>query len=344
VSAASGATVAVTGATGTIGIPLVRLLEADERVGRVVAIARRPFDGATHGWRHAEQRRVDVRDRSALTAALAGADAVVHLAFSLPGVRQGPGTLRDVNVEGTLNALAAARASGARRFVQASSAAVYGFPPRGEQPLREDAPVTEPGGAHFYVDHKVEVERRLRRELDRDAGGLEATFVRPVGVAGPHAAGAAGHGLPRLARAGVQLAQALYRAGVRPPLPPLPVPVQLVHERDAADAFRRAALGDGPPGTYNVGGEGVVTGAEFVRGLGFPVLPLPERAARAGARALDALPKPWPVAMWVHILTAPVVVDASAARERLGWAPRHTTRDALAAMVPALAGRAAPGG
>lgn len=37
-------TVAVTGPTGTLGFGLLPLLEADDRVSRVVGVARRPFD------------------------------------------------------------------------------------------------------------------------------------------------------------------------------------------------------------------------------------------------------------------------------------------------------------
>ena len=82
---AESLTVAVTGPTGTFGFGLMPLLEADERVGRVVGIARRPFDPAEHGWTKMEYRRGDVRDPAALAQAFAGADVVVHLAFLITG-------------------------------------------------------------------------------------------------------------------------------------------------------------------------------------------------------------------------------------------------------------------
>ena len=40
----AGLTVAVTGPTGTFGFGLLPLLEADQRIARIVGIARRPFD------------------------------------------------------------------------------------------------------------------------------------------------------------------------------------------------------------------------------------------------------------------------------------------------------------
>ena len=78
-------TVAITGPTGTFGFGLVPLLQADERVQRVVGIARRPFDPARHGWTKMEYRQGDVRDEAALTEAFHGADVVVHLAFLIVG-------------------------------------------------------------------------------------------------------------------------------------------------------------------------------------------------------------------------------------------------------------------
>jgi hypothetical protein len=55
--AEQGLTVAVTGPTGTFGFGLVPRLQDDERVQRVVGIARRPFDPAQHGWTKMEYRQ-----------------------------------------------------------------------------------------------------------------------------------------------------------------------------------------------------------------------------------------------------------------------------------------------
>src|SRR6516164_9760461 len=118
-------TVAVTGPTGTFGFGLVPLLQADDRVARIIGIARRPFDPAAHGWTKMEYRQGDVRDADALQRAFAGADVVVHLAFLITG-NAARETIRAINVHGTLHAFRAAAAAGARRFVYASSVAAYG--------------------------------------------------------------------------------------------------------------------------------------------------------------------------------------------------------------------------
>ena len=127
VSGESELTVAVTGPTGTFGFGLMPLLQADDRMTRIVGIARRPFDPAAHGWTKMEYRRGDVRDPAALERGLRG-----RRRRRAPGVhdhrrRRPRDTIRAINVEGTLNAFRAAAAAGARRFVYASSVAAYGF-------------------------------------------------------------------------------------------------------------------------------------------------------------------------------------------------------------------------
>ena len=68
-------TVAVTGPTGDIGKAFVRALERSRNVGKVLGMARRPFDAEAQGWRKAEYRQGDVLDREAvdtLEPAMAG--------------------------------------------------------------------------------------------------------------------------------------------------------------------------------------------------------------------------------------------------------------------------------
>src|SRR3954463_15433554 len=136
----SGLTVAITGPTGTFGFGLVPLLQADERIARMVGIARRPFDPAEQGWTKMGSRRGDVREPAALEEAFAGADVVVHLAFMITGTAPAD-TIREINVTGTQNTFRAAAAAGAERFVYASSVAAYGFHRDNPVPLTEEWPV-----------------------------------------------------------------------------------------------------------------------------------------------------------------------------------------------------------
>jgi UDP-glucose 4-epimerase len=120
--------VLVTGGCGFIGVTLGRLLH--ERGWRVVAFddlsTGSEADAAAAGY--ADVVVGDVRDAAGLVAAATGFDHIVHLAAQtsvIDSVRE-PDRDLDINARGTLNALVAARDTGAARFVFASSSAPLG--------------------------------------------------------------------------------------------------------------------------------------------------------------------------------------------------------------------------
>jgi len=119
----------VTGGAGFIGSHVVEaLVERGERV-RVLddlSTGRRENLAAVAG--QVDLVVGDVRDLAAVSQAAAGVDVFVHLAAvaSVQVSVENPRLALEVNVTGTLNVLEAARSVGARRFVLASSAAVYG--------------------------------------------------------------------------------------------------------------------------------------------------------------------------------------------------------------------------
>jgi nucleoside-diphosphate-sugar epimerase len=325
-----GLTVAVTGPTGTFGFGLMPLLQADPRIDRVVGIARRAFDPAALGWSKLAYRRGDVRDPAALEDAFGGADAVVHLAFMISGTAP-RATIRAINVDGTLNAFRAAAAAGARRFVYASSVAAYGFHRDNPVPMGEDWPV-RPATRLFYAREKAEIERALLEEAGAHPG-LDLYFLRPSFVVGPHTVGAKDVLPGPLAPLGRRLAEL---GGGRLPVP-LPafvpaLPIQLVHEEDVGRALVACVAGDGPPGAYNIAGDGVLTGADVARELGFIAFPLPPEPVQAAARAIASLPGALfrPAATeWVEAAAHPAIMDTAKARRELGWTPRYTGLEAL---------------
>jgi nucleoside-diphosphate-sugar epimerase len=324
--------VAVTGASGTLGQPLLRRLAAEPDVGQILVLGRRRVDAPAGG--EVDFRAVDVRDRAAVARALAGADVVVHTAYALYGVASREADLFATNVEGTLNVARAAKVAGARRFVYTSSAAVYGFHPDNPQPLDEDAPIRA-SGHHFYGRHKAQAELLVRRELEGTS--TEAYIFRPCAIIGPHAAGGAlsvvPDPLPAVTRAALGAAG---RAGLRPAAPAPPVPLQFVHEDDVAQALVAAALGEGPPGTYNLAGDGALEGPDVLRMAGLRRLPLPRGATRTAVRALASAPPVLPALGWAEVMTAPLILDTTRARTRLGWTPRYSSAEALAATRDAL--------
>lgn len=319
-------TVAVTGPTGTFGAGLVPLLQEDDRVSRVIGMARRPFDPAERGWTKMEYRQGDVRDPDALREAFAGADVVVHLAFLIAG-NASRETIRAINVDGTLNVFRAAAAAGAHRFVYASSVAAYGFHADNPELIDEDWPV-RPASRLFYAQEKAELEDLLHREAET-APELALYLLRPPVVLGPNAVGAKDVLPGPLAPLGRRLFGRPRRLPVPVPMVVPEHPLQLIHEEDVGRALQLCVVGAGPPGAYNIAGEGVVTAADVAREFGVLPIRVPAGAGQAAARAVSRLPFLPSVAEWIEAASRPAIMDTTRAREQLGWRPRYTGLEAL---------------
>jgi nucleoside-diphosphate-sugar epimerase len=325
-NAERGLTVAVTGPTGTFGSGLIPLLQDDDRIGRIIGIARRPFDPAERGWTKMEYRQGDVRDPEALRAAFDGADVVVHLAFLITGnaSRQ---TTRAVNVDGTLNVFRAAAAANARRFVYASSVAAYGFHADNPETIDEEWP-TRPAARLFYAQEKAELEELLAGEAAKHSE-LALFLLRPPVVLGPNAIGGKDVLPGPLAPLGRKLFGRPRRLPVPVPMFVPSLPMQFIHEEDVGRALVQCIVAAGPPGAYNIAGEGIVTAADVAREFGALPIPLPAAPAQAAARAFSRLPFLPPVAEWVEAASRPAIMDTTKAQEQLGWRPRYSGLEAL---------------
>jgi UDP-glucose 4-epimerase len=319
-------TVAVTGPTGEIGLPLLAELDRREAVEEVRGMARRPFDPAREGLGKVSYRRGDVLDRDSLALLFDGADVAVHLAFSIFGTRE---QTRRVNLEGSRNVFRAAIAAGVQRIVYASSVAAYGFHPDNPQPLTEEVPARGSEG-FYYSAQKAELEATLGRLLD--GSSVDAYVFRPCIVAGPRApmlieqlvsTARLGDPLPWLRRGVAQLPLP------RPLVPDPGVPIQLVHHDDVARAISAAIAAEGPPGAYNLAAEGVVEIGDVARAIGWHAVRVPRPAAEIGIGVAGRLGGLASRAEWAIALGSPVLMDTTKARRELNWEPRYDAAETL---------------
>ncbi len=125
----------------------------------------------------------DVRDAWLVKNLASSVDYVVHLAalVSVPESMRDPDLTYDINVNGTLNLLKACVDAGVKRFIYASSCAVYGNADK--LPIKEDCP---PKPLSPYAFSKLKAESYVRKYFEDF--GLETVCLRYFNVYGPRQA------------------------------------------------------------------------------------------------------------------------------------------------------------
>ena len=114
----------VTGANGFTGSHLVRALE--QRGDTVVGLVRQTSDLSRLAESNAHLVYGDITDRAALKAAMAGVDIVFHIAAYVDLGLVDAAKMERVNVEGTRTVLKTARAAGVAKMIHCSTIGVYG--------------------------------------------------------------------------------------------------------------------------------------------------------------------------------------------------------------------------
>lgn len=327
--------IAITGATGNAGTALLRrLARAKSEEGedlQIVGISRRHPESLVPPYLNVEWHDIDVgknEDLPRLEEAFAGADAVVHLAWTVQPNRQ-LNVLYQTNVVGTANALEAAGRTGVRQFVCASSLGAYSKAEKDKR-INEDYPVDGIAGSH-YSEHKAQQEALLDR-FETGHPEVAVARLRP-GLIFQRDAGSEvgkyflGRLIPRLIPS-------------RPSLPLLPVPkefiFQAVHADDIAEAYW-LVLKQRAFGAFNIAAEPVVDPNALGWLLGAKrILPIPVALLRAvvdlswRARLQPTDPG------WVDMATWAPIMDTSRAREQLGWKPTVSSLQAIKDLIYGL--------
>jgi nucleoside-diphosphate-sugar epimerase len=322
--------IVITGASGNLGTALLRRLAADADTHQVVGVVRRPLVDAGPPYDAVDWVGVDLAEPDAhaqLAPAMAGADAVVHLAWGFQPSHN-IAYLDRVGLAGTNAVVSAADAAGVPHLVHLSSLGAYS-PGRDDDPVDESWP-TEGIDSLAYSKEKVAAERLLDAYQAEHPDGMTVTRIRPALVVQRDAGSA-------LLRYGVP---AYVPAGVVRYLPVLPVDrdlvIQVVHSDDVADALVRV-LERRAGGAFNLTAGPPITRDDIAEVLGAKPVHLPRQVLRSATDlAWRARLQPLDPG-WIDLAFAVPLMDSGRARRELGWTPRVGAREALSQTVVGMA-------
>jgi dihydroflavonol-4-reductase len=170
----------VTGASGFLGAAVVRALLAGGEPVRAFVRAR--SDRRNLAGLDVELAEGDLNDAASLRAAVEGVRRVYHVAADYRLWTADPAPMYATNVQGSVNVLEAAAASGVERLVYTSSVAVLGIN-RDRTPADEETPVALSDMIGVYKRSKFLAEQAVRRRAAEL--GLPVVTVNPSTPIGP---------------------------------------------------------------------------------------------------------------------------------------------------------------
>ncbi|PVG82495.1 epimerase [Nocardioides gansuensis] len=307
-----GRVVLVTGISRDLGRRFARVAAADPSIDRVIGVDVVPPRGDIG---EVSFVRADIRNPViAKVIAKEDVDTVVHMSvIATPGTAGGRNTMKELNVLGTMQLLAACqKAESVRQLVVKSTTTVYGASPRDPAMFTEEmGPKQLPSSGYAKDVNEVEgyVRGFARRRPD-----VTVTTVRAANVIGPHV---------------VSPITSYFRLPVIPRVLGFDPRLQFLHEDDLLGVLKHSVLTE-RAGTFNVAGDGILMLSQAIRRLSKPSVTLPRFAvgrlgsALRSARVAEFSPEQ------LGFLTHGRGVDTTRMRTMLGFEPRFTTAEAFA--------------
>ena len=302
--------IAITGAAGYLGTGLARSLAQDRQWDSVIGIDLKRPSVSPENLVHFH---LDIRDSGIQSLLISEkVEHLVHLAFVVNPMRNRD-EMRDINVGGTRNVLAAARRARVKHLVVTSSATAYGARKDNPERLTEGNPLRGNPG-YQYAAEKAEIDL-MCLEFGKENPDISVTVLRPCIVFGP--------GVDNYISRMLSLPVLPVVDGENPEM-------QLVHEEDVVECLR-LVLAKRTGGAFNVAGRGMMRWREIVRAAGKIPIYLPGFIARwlvnfAWRLRVSRIEAPAPL---LDFITYPWVVSLEKSHRELGFEPRYSTRETL---------------
>ncbi len=306
--------VLVTGVSRDLGAKFARTLAADESYA-VIGVDVTP---PRHELGRASYVRADIRN-PVIVKVIGERDVevVVHLAMVATPTRSGGrSTMKEINVIGTMQLLAACqKAESLRRLVVQSSVSVYGASPRDPVKFTEEMTARAQPRTGFGKD-AIEVESYVRG-LARRRPDLVVSTLR----------------LANLMGAGVDSQVTRYLSlPVVPRVMGFDARLQFLHPTDAVAALLAATRND-LPGTFNVGADDIVVLSQALQMLGRPSFGIPQEMAPLMAGLLRQVRLGDFSTDQIAALTYGRAMDTSRFAAATGWQPSYSSRQAMQEFV-----------
>jgi UDP-glucose 4-epimerase len=307
--------VLITGVSRYLGGRLARLLGQHPDVARVVGVDVIP---PPEDIGAAEFVRADIRNPViAKVIKAAAVDTVIHMnVIATPVHAGGRSAMKEINVIGTMQLLAACqRAASIERLIVKSSATVYGVSPKDPALFTEDMEAVRLPRSGFAKD-SVEVESYVRG-FARRRPDVAVSMLRFANIMGP----------------GIDTPMTRYFS-----LPVVPTVmgfdgrIQLTHEEDALTAIEAATWSESP-GTYNVGGQGVLMLSQAIAMSGRLNLPLPTPLASVARDLVRRMGYIDFTSEQIEHLKYGRVIDVSRARAELEFEARYSTLETFESFL-----------
>ncbi len=309
--------VAITGASGYIGSRLLRRLEDEEGIRKLVAI---DVHSPTEPIHNMAAYRMDVAEPIDSALLAHRVTTLVHLAFiTQPGRnRREVNSIRQTNLDTLRSVLESCVRAGVNHVVYLSSYTVYGAHPDNPIPITDSAPLRPlPDFAYGYDKYLSE---QILQEFQEQHPDIAVTILRSCVVLGPSANN--------------YVAKAFFRPwllGVWNHNPPM----QFVYEDDLARVLT-IVVQQRLSGVFNVAGDGVVFYREMAEMIGSKLLMLP------AFLAVSLTQLTWNLRIHVDspgagmaLVKYPIVLSTGKLHEVTGYRFWHTSLETLTAFTNA---------
>ena len=307
--------VAITGASGYVGARLLRKLEDEEDISKLVAIDTLP---PAVPIRNMAAYRTNVTEPIDDALTQHNVSTVVHLAFIARRGRnrQEVDSIRETNLAALGSVLESSACAGVNHIVYLSSHTVYGAHADNPVPLTDEAPLRPIPDFPYGYDKFL--SEQMLQEFQETHPDIAVTILRSCMVLGPSA--------------GNYITKAFFRPWLLGVLDYDP-PLQFVYEDDLARiltiVIQRRLLG-----VFNVAGDGVVFYTEFAQMIKSRLINLPSFLAYGLAQLSWNLHiQRESTSCGLDLVRYPMVLSTGKLHQATGYRFWHTSMETLSAFA-----------